>query len=439
MGQVLVEGLREAQEGIPSLEDILPVKEEELRVKKERSTSLTARSNQLLEENNAALAVLEERSAILRTIGCYIDQINSRTADLKVEEEEVVRQVAQALDLLEQGTKTQALRGAHDDDLKKVKKLQRTIKQAKSELNVVLKRKEKLEKHCVKTTLEKSKLMEDVEHVETELRNVKDSIATLSASQADHGQVLLTQKGEMEQCRLEAEELSKQSQVLKNRVEELNENIKQSEALLRNERGKVEEQKMVLEEKQRKGEVGLTAIEAECSAFDQKTRTMRNHFEQSQHQKKQLVDHLEKAEREGERLKQELEVMEKASASHKTTQQLRRSGSGKNVVTPLPLVKRKEETDNEISKQLNKKTGKENGTQEGFTQFRTPSSISKRVPLQANKSSPSTSCGKRSLLPSSILQPPKTPNMASKGLPVLKVSPAVKSPFEVASLSDSSE
>ena len=63
--------------------------------------------------------------------------------------------------------------------------------------------------------------------------------------------------------------------------------------------------------------------------------------------------------------------------------QLRRSGSGKNVVTPLPLVKRKEvETEKEISKQLNKKTGKENGTQEGFTQFRTPSSVSKRVPLQ---------------------------------------------------------
>ena len=63
--------------------------------------------------------------------------------------------------------------------------------------------------------------------------------------------------------------------------------------------------------------------------------------------------------------------------------QLRRSGSGKNVVTPLPLVKRKEvETEKEISKQLNKKTGKENGTQEGFTQFRTPSSVSKKVPLQ---------------------------------------------------------
>merc|ERR1719282_1953514 len=223
--QVLVEGLREAQEGISSLEDIMPLKEEELRAKKERSTSLTALSNQLLEEKNAALAVLEERTAILKTIGCDIDQINSRTADLKVEEEEVVRQVAQALDLLEQGTKTQALRGAHDDDLKKVKK---PIKQEKSELNVVLKRKEKLEKQCVKTTLEKSKLMEDVEHVETELRNVKDSIATLSASQVDHGQVLLTQKGEMEQCRLEAEELAKQSQVLKNRVEELNENIRQS-------------------------------------------------------------------------------------------------------------------------------------------------------------------------------------------------------------------
>merc|ERR1719494_1123303 len=134
--QVLVEVLREAQEEISSLEDIMPVKEEELRAKKERSTSLTALSNQLLEEKNAALAVLEERTAILKTIGCDIDQINSRTADLKVEEEEVVRQVAQALDLLEQGTKTQALRGAHDDDLKKVKKLQRTINSRTADLKV---------------------------------------------------------------------------------------------------------------------------------------------------------------------------------------------------------------------------------------------------------------------------------------------------------------
>merc|ERR1719357_410800 len=110
---VLVEGLREAQEEILSLEDIMPVKEEELRAKKERSTSLTAQSNQMLEENNAALTVLEERTAFLRTSGCAIDQINSRTADLKVEKDQVVRQVAQALDLLEQGTKTQALRGAH--------------------------------------------------------------------------------------------------------------------------------------------------------------------------------------------------------------------------------------------------------------------------------------------------------------------------------------
>ena len=46
--QVLVEGLREAQEAISSLEDIMPVKEEELRAKKERSTSLTARQTRCL-------------------------------------------------------------------------------------------------------------------------------------------------------------------------------------------------------------------------------------------------------------------------------------------------------------------------------------------------------------------------------------------------------
>ena len=49
--------------------------------------------------------------------------------------------------------------------------------------------------------------------------------------------------------------------------------------------------------------------------------------------------------------------------------QLRRSG------TSLPLVKRRDvETGTEI--------GKQNGTQEGFAQFRTPSSIAKRAPLQ---------------------------------------------------------
>ena len=53
--------------------------------------------------------------------------------------------------------------------------------------------------------------------------------------------------------------------------------------------------------------------------------------------------------------------------------QLRRNGTG--MVTPLPLAKRREvETGAE--------TGKQNGTQEGFTQFRTPSSIAKRAPLQ---------------------------------------------------------
>ena len=51
--------------------------------------------------------------------------------------------------------------------------------------------------------------------------------------------------------------------------------------------------------------------------------------------------------------------------------QLRRSGTG----MVLPLVKRREvETGAE--------TGKQNGTQEEFTQFRTPSSTAKRAPLQ---------------------------------------------------------
>ena len=79
---------------------------------------------------------------------------------------------------------------------------------------------------------------------------------------------------------------------------------------------------MVLEEKQRKGEGGLIAVEAECSRFDQNICTKRHHLEQNQGQKQQLVDDLEKAEQEGKRLKQELEVMEKASASRPTPQQV---------------------------------------------------------------------------------------------------------------------
>ena len=79
---------------------------------------------------------------------------------------------------------------------------------------------------------------------------------------------------------------------------------------------------MVLEEKQRKGEAGVIAIEAECSGFDQDICTKRHHLEQSQGQKQQLVDDLEKAEQEGKRLKQELELMEKAPTSRRTPQQV---------------------------------------------------------------------------------------------------------------------
>merc|ERR1719474_2272600 len=290
-------------------------------------------------------------------IGCDIDQLNSKTDELKQEEEEVVGLVTQALAMLEQGTETQAMRGAHENDLKQVKKLQKTTKQAKGELSVILKRKEKLERQCVKSTQEKSKLVKEVEQVEAELVSAKENIATLSSEQTNHDQALLARKEEMEQCRLEAADLSNQGQVLQNRARELKDDIKRSEALLKKERGKVEEQGMVLEEKQRKGEAGLIAVEAECSGFDQNIRTKRHHVEQSQGQKQQLVDDLEKAEQEGKRLKQDLEVMEKASALRRTPQQLRRCGTGM-----LPLVKRREVP-------TSAETGKQNGTQEGFTQF----------------------------------------------------------------------
>merc|ERR1719317_359844 len=187
---VLVEGLRGAQEEILNFQHFIPVKEEELGSKKERSTSLTARSNKLDEENNAALIVLEEKTAILRTVGCDIDQLKSKTDELKLQEEEVVGQVTQALAMLEQGTKTQAMRGAHENDLKQVKKLQKMTKQAKGELSVILKRKEKLERQCVKSTQEKSKLMKEVEQVEAELVSAKENIATLSSEQTNHDQTL---------------------------------------------------------------------------------------------------------------------------------------------------------------------------------------------------------------------------------------------------------
>merc|ERR1719474_594799 len=95
----------------------------------------------------------------------------------------------------------------------------KTTKQG--ELSVILKRKEKLERQRVKSTQEKSKLMKEVEQVEAELSSAKENIATLSSEQTNHDQALLARKEEMEQCRLEAADLSNHGQVLQNRAREL--------------------------------------------------------------------------------------------------------------------------------------------------------------------------------------------------------------------------
>merc|ERR1712010_376664 len=94
------------------------------------------------------------------------------------------------------------------------------------------------------------------------------------------------------------------------------------------------------------------ATETDCSDLEQSLHTAREHLQQSQYQKKQLMEKMDK-------VKEELEEAEKAisTASRKTPQQLRKSGSDRNrLSTPLPLLKKAADLDK----------------QESFSVFRTP-------------------------------------------------------------------
>ena len=104
----------------------------------------------MVEENLAA------KSSSLNKVEHFVQQLNCKTEELRILEAKVGGQLAEALSSLEQGERKQELRGEHTENLKKVKKLQKAVKQVKSEMTVVAKRKDKLERQCVKTQLEKS-------------------------------------------------------------------------------------------------------------------------------------------------------------------------------------------------------------------------------------------------------------------------------------------
>merc|ERR1712192_257908 len=143
--------------------------------------------------------------------------------------------------------------------------------------------------------------------------------------------------------------------------------------------------------KQRKGKSAESATEAECNHLEQTLCKARQYLEESQRQKKLLVENLEKEEKESISLKTVFEEVEKttSSASRKTPQQLRRSGSDKNrqapaprsSLNPLPTLKKKEAAGDK---------------QESSTLFRTPASVNiRRTPEQLRKASPSFGASSR--------------------------------------------
>jgi len=428
-----VEAVEKMGEEAERLKRTVHPKEEELTSKKERSNSLAMGLHQLSDERRSVEENLAASSGSLNKVEHFVQQLNSKTEELKILEAKVGGQLADALSTLEQGEKKQELRGEHAENLKKVKKLQKAVKQAKSEMTMVVKRKEKLERQCVKTQLEKSKVKNEFDQVAVDVKTARDGIVALSTAAAADEKTLSSGKEEFERCKTEAEQQASQSQVLGSETKELKEKIKKAEGILRKESSKVEEQNMMLEEKQRKGNAAESATEAECRVLEQTLNTARAYLEQSQSQKKQLMDNLDKEEKESRSLKEKFEEVEKSisSASRKTPQQLRRSGSDKNrqtpaprsTLTPLPVLKKKEA---------------ESGKQESSALFRTPASVNmRRTPEQLRKASPSIGASNRGNR--SLLKPPMSPLSQNKGHSLLKASPATapKSPFDVISTSDS--
>ena len=319
-----VEAVKKMGEETKRLECTIRPKEEELTSKKERSKSLAMDLHQLSEERRLLEENRAPNSSNLNKVEHSIQQLNSKTEELKNLEAKVGGQLAEALSTLEQGERKQELRGEHAENLKKVKKLQKAVKQAKSEMTMVAKRKEKLERQCVKTQQEKSKVKNEFDQVAVDVKTARDGIVALSTAAAADEKTLSSGKEEFERCKTEAEQQASQSQVLGSETKELKEKIKKAEGILRKESSKVEEQNMMLEEKQRKGNAAESASEAECRVLEQSLNTARAYLEQSQSQKKQLMDNLDKEEKESRSLKEKFEEVEKSisSASRKTPQQV---------------------------------------------------------------------------------------------------------------------
>ena len=315
----LAEAVKKVEEENEGLKCTIHHKEEEFSTKKERSNTLAMRLNQVSEERRSTEENLAANTNGLNKVELHIQQLGSKTEKLESLEAEVDDQLAEALSLLEQGERKQERRGEHAENMKQVKKLQKATKQVKSEMTVVIKRKEKLERQCGKTRLEKSKVKVEIDQVEVDIKTERENIEGLLAAAAGDEKVLLSGKKEFERRKAEVEEAASQSQVLRSRTKELKDKIKKAEGLLRKENSKVEEQTMMLEEKQRASSAKRerAATETDCSDLEQSLHTAREHIQQSQYQKKQLMEKMDK-------VKEELEEAEKAisTASRKTPQQV---------------------------------------------------------------------------------------------------------------------
>ena len=226
--------------------------------------------------------------------------------------------------MLEQGERNQEIKSEHVENMKKVKKLQKAMKQLKSEMAVVTKRKEKLEKQCGKTRLEMSNTQEEIHQVESNLGATKKSIEEMSIAEVATEEALLKGKEQFEQIKAESEHHASQSQVLKSKTKGLKDEIKKVEGLLRKESSQVEEQKMMLEEKQRKGDAAVNATETESSDLDQRLRMATERLVKSQGQKKGLTVKLDKVKEENRSMAEEVEEVEKAinSLTRGTLQQV---------------------------------------------------------------------------------------------------------------------
>merc|ERR1719370_2397277 len=151
-------------------------------------------SHQLSEERRLVEENLSVKSSSLNKVEHFVQQLNCKTEELRILEAKVGGQLAEALSLLEQSEKKQELRGEHTENMKKVKKLQKAVKQAKSEMTVVAKRKDKLEKQCVKTQLEKSKVKNEIDQVCGHIKTSRDGIEEMSAAAAADEKALLLGK-----------------------------------------------------------------------------------------------------------------------------------------------------------------------------------------------------------------------------------------------------